>query len=175
MKIGLTGGIGSGKSTVAHLFMELGIPVYFADEEARKLMNKSKIIRKKLISEFGQLAFNEDGLNRKYLADIVFKDKDKLTAINKIVHPEVRKNFSSWVSRQDAPYVIQENAILFESGMASQFDHVIVVMAPLKIRMERVMERDGISEQDFLARVNNQWAEERKIEQADFSIDNFNF
>ncbi len=127
--IGLTGGIGSGKTTVANYFIELGVPIYFADDEAKKLMNTSKKIKKQLITEFGKEVYKNGILNRAYLAYIVFNDKNKLNSINGIVHPEIAKHFSKWLKKQKSVYIIQENAILFENNTASKFDFIITVKA----------------------------------------------
>ena len=172
--IGLTGGIGSGKTTVADYFTELDVPVYFADDEAKKLMNTSKKIKKKLIAEFGKEAYNDGMLNRAHLAAIVFNDKNKLNSINSIVHPEVATHFSKWIKKQKSAYVIQENAILFENNTASKFDYIITVTAPIAIRVQRVIERDSVREEDVLSRMNNQWDETKKIKLSDFIIQNVN-
>jgi len=174
IKIGLTGGIGSGKTTVANYFIELGVPVYFADNEAKELMNSSKKIKKKLISAFGEEAFNDGELNRAYLAEIVFKDKNKLSIINNIVHPEIAKHFSKWVKKQKADYIIQENAILFENESASNFDYVITVTSPIDVRIDRILKRDTTTKEAILARINNQWDDAKKIKSSDFVIDNIN-
>ncbi len=172
--IGLTGGIGSGKTTVANYFIELGVPIYFADDEAKKLMNTSKKIKKQLITEFGKEVYKNGILNRAYLADIVFNDKNKLNSINSIVHPEIAKHFSKWLKKQKSVYIIQENAILFENNTASKFDFIITVTAPIDIRVQRVIERDSVREEDVLSRMNNQWDEAKKIKLSDFIIQNVN-
>jgi len=170
--IGLTGGIGSGKTTVANYFIALGVPVYFADNEAKKLMNSSKAIKKKLITEFGKDAYKEGKLNRPYLASIIFNDKNKLNVINSIVHPEVNKHFSSWIKKQKVSYVIQENAILFENNTALKFDYIITVTAPTKVKIDRILKRDSTTKDDVLSRMNNQWDDTKKIELSDFVIHN---
>ena len=170
--IGLTGGIGSGKTIVANYFMELGVPVYFADMEAKRLMHSSKVVKRKLIDEFGREAYVNNKLNRAYLAAIVFNDKQKLAAINSIVHPSVSISFKRWLHKQNSTYSIQENAILFESNGADRFDYIITVTAPLKTRILRVIERDGVSEQEVLARINNQMPDSKKVEQSHFVIEN---
>ncbi|MCB0473493.1 MAG: dephospho-CoA kinase, partial [Flavobacteriaceae bacterium] len=126
IRVGLTGGIGSGKSTVARCFLEFGIPVYYADDEAKKLMHSSKVIRKRLVSEFGEAVYEKNELNRQYLASLIFNNPEKLKTINSIVHPEVRNHFKKWIKKQDAPYVIQENAILLENDFRTQFDCIIL-------------------------------------------------
>lgn len=172
IKVGLTGGIGSGKTTVANYFIQLGVPVYFADKEAKKLMNSSTKIINKLIDEFGKEAYKNGELNRKYLASIVFHDRKKLNTINDIVHPEVLKHFKKWVKRQKTDYVIQENAILFENNTASNFDYVITVTAPFELKIERIIKRDTTTKDDVLARMNNQWDDRKKIKLSDFVINN---
>lgn len=174
MLIGLTGGIGSGKSTVANFFRELGIPVYTADNEAKKLMTTSKRIKSKLIKEFGELAFIDGQLNRGYIASIVFNNVEKLATLNNIVHPEVAKHFKKWASKQNAPYVIQENAILFESNAASRFDTIITVTAPIDLRFERVLKRDGTTIEQIQSRMNNQLSDDERLQRSDFVIVNIN-
>ena len=172
IKVGLTGGIGSGKTTVVNFFKELGVPVYIADLEAKKLMNTSKSIQKNLIKVFGPQAYVNGKLNRPYLAHQVFNDEEKLKAINSIVHPKVAKHFSKWLQEQNAPYCIQENAIIFENNKAADFDFIISVTAPKDIRIERVLERDSTSKSEIMARINNQWDQAKKNELANFIIEN---
>ncbi|MCL4143418.1 UNVERIFIED_CONTAM: hypothetical protein GTU68_052436 [Idotea baltica] len=172
IKVGLTGGIGSGKSTVAKYFKELGVPVYIADTEARLLMNTSKTIKKKLIKVFGPEAYLDDELNRPYLAKVVFNDKEKLKKINNIVHPKVAKDFSKWVDKLESVYCIQENAIIFENNKADQFDIIITVSAPLEVRVQRILKRDAITEEQIVARIKSQWDQEKKNKLADFVIQN---
>jgi dephospho-CoA kinase len=172
IKVGLTGGIGSGKTTVANYFIELGVPVYFADDEAKKLMNSSTYIKNKLIGEFGEETYQNGELNRKYLASIVFHDTSKLNIINGIVHPAVADHFAKWIKKQQSKYIIQENAILFENKTSSIFDYVITVTAPIKVKIERILKRDTSSKNDILSRMKNQWDDVRKIGLSDFVIDN---
>lgn len=172
MVVGLTGGIGSGKTTVAKLFVELGIPVYFADDEAKKLMVKSPVIKRKIRKVFGEESYVDGELNRPFIAAEVFNDKFKLQKINAIVHPEVAKHFKHWVKQQTTAYVIQENAILYESNSRSRFDYVIAVTAPQEIRLERAMLRDGTTEEEILARISNQMPDEDKVKLSDFVINN---
>ena len=175
MLVGLTGGIGSGKSTVASFFRELGIPVYTADDEAKKLMTTSKRIKTKLIKEFGEQTFVDEQLNRGYIASIVFKDAEKLAILNNIVHPEVAKHFKKWASKQNAPYVIQENAILFESNAASRFDTIITVTAPIDLRFERVLKRDDTTIKQIQSRMNNQLSDDERLQRSDFVIENIDW
>ena len=172
IKVGLTGGIGSGKTTVANYFIELGVPVYFADDEAKKLMNSSTYIKNKLIREFGEKTYQNGELNRKYLASIVFHDTSKLNIINGIVHPAVADHFAKWIKKQQAKYIIQENAIFFENNTSSIFDLIITVTAPINVKIERILKRDTSSKNDILSRMKNQWDDVRKIGLSDFVIDN---
>lgn len=170
--VGLTGGIGAGKSTIATFFKELNVPVYIADNEAKRLMHTSKVVKEKIINEFGEKAYIHNKLNRPFLAAIVFSDKSKLTAINAIVHPSVSNSFKRWAHKQSSPYVIQENAILFENGTSHKFDYIITVTAPLDERIQRVMVRDTVKRADVLTRINNQISDNEKIESSDFVIHN---
>ncbi|NER13314.1 dephospho-CoA kinase [Leptobacterium flavescens] len=172
MIVGLTGGIGSGKSTVATMFSELGIPVYIADDEAKELMNTSMRIREQLIALFGEEAYKENELNRPYIAGLVFNDKEKLQQLNAIVHPEVNRHFKNWYEQQKSPYVIKEAAILFENGGYRNCDLMITVTAPVDIRIQRVLQRDGGPEEDIRSRMRNQWKDEDKIALSDFVIEN---
>lgn len=172
--IGLTGGIGSGKTTVANMFSSLGIPVYIADVEAKKLTNNSKVIRRKLIQLLGKRAYSEKGLDRTYVADRIFNDKDLLKAVNGIIHPKVAAHFNKWAHRQAAPYVIKEAAILFENGGHKQCDAVILVTAPKPDRIARVMARDNTTKAEIEKRMDNQWPDEEKQRLADIVIHNTN-
>lgn len=172
IKVGLTGGIGSGKSTVAKMFIDLGVPVYFSDDNAKRLMTTSKVVKRKLIKEFGEETFVNGVLNRPYLANIIFNNKAKLQAINAIVHPSVGNSFKRWVGKQKSNYVIQENAILFESNKQGNFDIIITVTAPTDIRINRVVERDGVTKQQVLDRINNQLPDSEKIKQSNFTVEN---
>ena len=170
--IGLTGGIGSGKTTVAKMFEALGVPVYYADAEARKLMQSSAGLRGEIIKLLGENAYNNDGLNRSYIAQIVFRDRTKLNELNALVHPLVENHFKNWLKLQDSPYVVQENALIFENIKQSSFDVIITVTAPLEKRLKRVIKRDGSTEQQVIERIENQLNDEFKVEQATFVIHN---
>lgn len=172
--VGLTGGIGSGKTTVANFFKELGIPVYIADAEAKALMNRSKVIKRKLIALFGENAYQDGKLNREYLSQKIFNDKDLLQKMNAIVHPKVASHFKRWVKKQDAPYVISEAAILFENGSYNKYDYIITVTAPEQVRLKRVMSRDNSSEKKVKSVMDNQWKDAEKIKLSDFVIQNVN-
>ena len=170
--IGLTGGIGSGKTTVAMMFAELGVPVYFADLEAKKIMNTSKEVRKKLIDAFGEETFKNGELNRGYLAKIVFKNKEQLLILNGIVHPEVESHFKTWVKNQQAQFIIQESALIFENEKQNYFDKIITVTAPLEDRLRRVKKRDSVTEEEIHDRIRNQIEEAFKVEYSDYVIRN---
>ncbi|MEM0519421.1 MULTISPECIES: dephospho-CoA kinase [Aequorivita] len=170
--IGLTGGIGSGKTTVAKMFSKLGVPIYIADVEAKKLTNSSKIIRRELIALLGENAYTDAGLNRTYVADKIFNDTNLLQAVNKIIHPRVAMHFKKWTTKQNAPYVIKEAAILFENGGYKHCDLTILVTAPKAIRIARVMARDKTSKEAIEQRINNQWSDKEKLKLADIIIEN---
>ncbi|SRX76088.1 dephospho-CoA kinase [Aequorivita antarctica] len=170
--IGLTGGIGSGKTTVAQLFSELGVPIYIADIEAKKLTDTSKVIRRKLISLLGEEAYKGPKLNRKFVADKIFNDKTLLEGVNAVIHPKVAAHFIKWVSKQKATYVIKEAAILFENGGYKNCDLVILVTAPKAVRIARVRARDNASSIEIEQRMKNQWSDEEKQKLADIIIEN---
>jgi dephospho-CoA kinase len=176
MIIGLTGGIGSGKTTVAKFFSEFdNVAVYIADIEAKKLMNSSVIIKEKLIKEFGKSSFVNQKLNRKYISEIVFNDKEKLSVLNAIVHPEVKKNFQDFVEiNTHKLYVIYENAILFESKSNQFCDFIITVYADVKTKIERAILRDSLTKADIKGRMKNQWNDSKKIMQSNYIIYNEN-
>lgn len=170
--VGLTGGIGSGKTTVANEFKKLGIPVYIADIEAKALMNRSKVIKRKLIKLFGDKAYINSELNRNFLAEKIFNDKALLMQMNAIVHPKVASHFKRWLKKQNAPYIIKEVAILFENNSQANFDYIITVTASKEERIARVVKRDKSSRKKVLSIMTNQMPEEVKIKQSDFVIYN---
>lgn len=172
--IGLTGGIGSGKSTVARMFKELGAPVYNSDERAKKLMVSSKTARQKISELLGEKAYSNKKLNRSYIAKKVFRDAELLKKLNEIVHPLVRKSFKSWASRQKFCYVIQEAAIIFENENQGFYDKIVLVTAPEEVRIDRILKRDGSSRERILERMGNQWPDSKKIALSDFVINNEN-
>ena len=173
MKIlGLTGGIGSGKTTVANFFKELGVPVYIADDEAKKLMHEDPKVRDKISALFGNATYRDGVLDRKFIASQVFADKEKLEQLNSIVHPAVAKHFEDWTTKQDAPYVVYEAAILFEKGGYKKNDFNLLVTAPHEIKLERLLARDKSSLKEILARMDHQWSDEKKAPLADFVIEN---
>ena len=170
--VGLTGGIGSGKTTVAKMFSKLGVPIYIADDEAKKLMRKSKVIKRKLIALFGEAAYVDGELNKPFIASIIFKDKNILKDMNAIIHPRVARHFEKWAVKQDTPYVIKEVAILFENGGDKFCDYVLTVTAPKAVKIERVLVRDHSSKEKVEAIMNNQWTDAEKIKRSHFVIEN---
>jgi len=171
--VGLTGGIGSGKSYISKVFLALGIPLYNADEQAARLTASSKSILQKLQENFGDKVIEEGKLQRSKLADIVFKNPAKLSVLNAIIHPAVEEDFKSWLPEQNsARYVIKEAAILFETGSYKQLDYNILVCSDIDHRIDRLILRDGISEEDIKHRMANQWSDEQKKPLADFIISN---
>ncbi|WP_418513379.1 dephospho-CoA kinase [Corallibacter sp.] len=170
--VGLTGGIGSGKTTVAKQFESYGIPVYIADDEAKKLMHTSKVIKRNLIKLFGEEAYINNTLNRPFLANAIFNDKSLLEKMNAIVHPRVAKHFDKWVAKQKAPYVLKEVAILFENGSDASCDFIITVTAPVDVRISRVLKRDNTTQKKIKAIMNNQLDDAEKIKKSDFVIVN---
>lgn len=172
LKIGLTGGIGSGKSTVAKIFETLGIPVYYADAEAKRLMNSSETLKKVIRQNFGEATYENDQLNRKYLAGIVFNNPEKLELLNALIHPVTINDAEQWMQQQSAPYSIKEAALLFESGAAENLDFIVGVYAPQALRIKRVMKRDGLTADEIMKRINRQVNEEMKMKLCDFVITN---
>jgi len=172
MTVGLTGGIGSGKSTVASLFSDLGVPIYNSDLEAKKLMNSLEPLKQDIEAYFGYESYSSGILNKKFIADSVFSDKKKLAVLNKLVHPQVKVHFSQWKAKQNYAYVIQESALIFEQGSENFYDRIILVIAPLEARIQRVISRDNSQRHQVLDRIGNQIADEDKINLADFVIKN---
>lgn len=170
--IGLTGGIGSGKTRVVKVFSDLGVPCYVADNAAKELMAKEASLIKQIKDLFGAKAYNTQGLNRAYIGAIVFSDPQKLKALNAIVHPAVAKDFSLWLALQKTPYVIKEVAILFETGGYKAVDQTLLITAPKEVRLQRAMQRDQVAKEVILARMNHQWEDEQRIPLADHIINN---
>ncbi|WP_264529843.1 dephospho-CoA kinase [Flavobacterium sp. N502540] len=172
--IGLTGGIGSGKTTIANYFAEMGVPLYIADDEAKKVMQSEKIVQQIKLA-FGDSLFENDVLNRAKLAEIVFNDADKLAALNAIVHPAVKEDFELWLLKNKKyHYVIYEAAILFESGRYKDCDVIVTVTAPEEIRIERVVKRDKTTREQVISRMKMQWDDEKRISLSNFVINNSN-
>jgi len=173
MVIGITGGIGSGKTTVAKMFAKFkNVAIYFADDEAKKLMNSSLLIKEALIKEFSEDVFLNGKLDRSFLASIVFNNKEKLKTLNSIVHPVVHKHLQDFIKlNSNKSYIIYENAILFENKSNLLCDKIITVIAPLDIKIERVMARDSSTREVVISKINNQWNDDIKILQSHYIVD----
>ena len=171
-KIGITGGIGSGKTYVAEVFRSLGISIFYADSQAKKLMISSEKLIKLLKEEFGNDIYKDSDLNKEKLASIVFSNSDKLQKLNSLVHPIVKQEFYNWCKAQTSSYVIKEAAILFESNSYLELDAVICVSAPLELRMKRLLKRDNFNEKEIKKRIENQITQEDKEKQSDYIIVN---
>jgi dephospho-CoA kinase len=172
LRIGLTGGIGSGKSTVAKVFEVLGIPVYYADEAAKRIMNEDEQLKQQIIQLFGANAYKNNELDRKYIAGQVFDNKEKLDVLNSLVHPATIRDGDNWMRKQTAPYAIKEAALIFESGTQGQLDYIIGVSAPAPLRLLRAMKRDGSTRDQVQSRMSKQIQEAIKIRLCDFVIYN---
>jgi len=172
IKLGITGGMGSGKSVVAALLKSMGIPVYIADDEAKRITSTSPVVKEKLINCFGDKIFDGDILNKTLLASLIFENENNLRKTNAIIHPEVLNDFIQWSEKQEVPIVAIESAILFESGFDAFVDKVICVTAPTEICIERAMKRSGFSRTEALKRISNQMPEQQKIEKSDYIICN---
>lgn len=172
LKVGLTGGIGSGKSTVAHVFELLGIPVYYADAAAKEIMNTDAALKEAIKKEFGEETYKNDTLDRSYLASIVFKDKVRLEQLNSLVHPATIRNAESWMQQQTTPYAIKEAALFFEAGSAGDLDYIIGVYTPKALRIQRTMLRDNTTKEEVEKRMKNQLNEEIKMRLCDYVIKN---
>ncbi len=173
LKIGLTGGIGAGKSVISRIFSILGAPVYNADAEAKKLMSSDAALLLKLREAFGPKAIGENGPDRKALARIIFNDPDAMKLVNSLVHPAVARDFELWLEDHgNAPYVIKEAAIIFETGSQRHLDMVILITAPEEMRVKRVMKRDGATVSSVRKRMENQWPDEKKIPLAGLVLNN---
>lgn len=171
LKVGLTGGVGSGKTTVSKIFASLDVPVFYADDIAKKIMNEDTILKQEIINLFGKEAYTES-LNRKHIADIVFNDAFKLEQLNALIHPRTIAAANKWMQQQTKPYVIKEAALMFEAGASTNLDYVIGVYAPQILRINRVMKRDKFTKEQVLERINNQIDENLKMKLCDFVIVN---
>ncbi len=173
--IGLTGGIGSGKTSIANYLASKDIPVYIADDAGKKVMQQQEVFEA-IKKEFGSAIFDENQLNRSKLAEIVFNNPEQLKALNNIVHPAVKKDFKEWLQLKNSfPFVVYESAILFESGSYKDFDYIMSVTAPLEIRISRVLERDNTNREQVMNRIKAQWTDEQRVSKSDFVIDNIDF
>ena len=172
LSVGLTGGIGSGKTTIAAVFDALGIPVYNADAAAKRLMNEDEVLKAQLLDMFGEGLYKKNQLDRAYLANIVFGNKEKLKALNNLVHPLTIADAKQWFQKQTSPYAIKEAALIFESDSWKDLDAVIGVSAPETVRIQRVMKRDNIDAQQVAARMAQQMDEAQKMSKCDYIITN---
>ena len=172
IKVGLTGGIGSGKSTIAKVFEVLGIPVYYADDAAKKLMNTDEELKKKIQLQFGNDAYKDGKPDRKHLSEIVFNNPEKLQLLNALVHPATLKDAEKWMQNQSTAYSLKEAALIFESGSHEHLDYVIGVTAPTPLRIQRTMQRDGLTREEVIARMDKQMDETIKMKLCDFVIKN---
>lgn len=172
IKIGITGGIGSGKSTVAKIFETLGVPVYYADDAARRIMNENEALREAIQKEFGQETYINQQLNRPHLASLVFGNEEKLALLNDLVHPLTIEDSQKWMQAQTGPYAIKEAALIFETDVWRGLNKVIGVSSPYELRLQRAMERDNISKEAVLARMSKQMNEDQKMNRCDFILYN---
>lgn len=172
IRAGITGGMGSGKSTVSAIFETLGIPVYKADEAAKRLMNEDEIIKQQLVNHFGEAAYENGVLNRKFMAGQVFNNTEKLALLNSIVHPATISDGERWMQKQTAPYAIKEAAIIFESGSQKYLDFIIGVYAPVTLRIYRSMKRDNLKQDEVKARINEQMDDAIKMKLCNAVITN---
>jgi len=169
--VGLTGGIGSGKSTVIKIFKSLGVAVYIADTRSKELLNSNVQLREKLINTFGSI-YNGDRIDKQLFASIIFNDDEKRKLANEIIHPFVGEDFSKWLKQQKASYIIKEAAILFELGSYKQFDKNILITSPIELRKERLLKRGDSSLSEIEVRMKSQWTDDKKMKLADYHIKN---
>ncbi|MFN4300157.1 MAG: dephospho-CoA kinase [Thermaurantimonas sp.] len=168
--VGLTGGIGSGKTTAAQLFRHLGVPVYIADDEAKRLIDSDPVIRRNIIAHFGTEAYTSSGLNRQYIAQRVFTNPEKLELLNSLTHPAVKEHFKKWITLQNALFVIKEAAILFEAGTYRECDLIISIVAPENTRLERIQRRSGLSIEEIKSRIARQWTDKKRLQLSDYVV-----
>lgn len=171
-KVGITGGIGSGKSTVCAMLEEMGVAVYNSDARAKELMTTSATLREAIVARFGAECYTSEGLNRGYLAERVFADAEELAALNSLVHPAVMADFEAWAERQEGSYVVFESAILFEAGLEQRVDMAIAVLSPEELRIERAMRRDGTTREQVVARIRRQLSDDERADRAKYAIVN---
>ena len=172
IKIGITGGIGSGKSVIASLLELSGVPVYIADTESKRLTETSPVIREKLTALFGETLYKAERLDKKLLASLIFGNPERLKQVNAIIHPEVNRHFQAWAEKQNTPLCAIESAILFESGFNRAVDVSLMVYAPMEVRIRRVLERDAVSREEVVRRISSQLPDEVKKEKSDYVIFN---
>lgn len=171
-KIGVTGGIGSGKTYVCQIFETMGYPVFYSDKEAKDLINHNLQVKEQIVDLLGEESYNEQGYNREYVAGKVFNDSNLLQKLNEIVHPAVREAFDEWSEKQNSELVFNEAALLFETGSNKSFDHIILVYADIDTRITRLLNRDQSTEEEIKKRINSQWSDEEKMKLTDLYINN---
>lgn len=171
-KVGITGGIGSGKSTVCAMLEEMGVAVYNSDARAKELMTTSATLREAIVARFGAECYTSEELNRGYLAERVFGDAAELAALNSLVHPAVMADFEAWAERQEGSYVVFESAILFEAGLEQRVDMAVAVLSPEELRIERAMRRDGTTREQVVARIRRQLSDDERADRAKYAIVN---
>ena len=174
LRIGITGGIGAGKSTICTIFEQIGVPIYDADSRAKWLMQNEPELKKEIKNSFGWDAFTrKEELNREYLAKVVFNNQEKLELLNSLVHPAVKQDYEQWtIQHREKPYSLKEAALLFESNSYKNLHKVIVITCPIEMRIERIMKRDHVKKEDVLKRIQNQSTDKQRLEKADFVIFN---
>lgn len=172
MKVGITGGIGSGKSTLCAMLEQMGMPIFYADQEAHAIFKEDDDVRHQVIDLLGEQAYLNGELDRKWVGGIVFNDHQKLESLNAIMHPAMKRRFKDWASKQEADIIGMEAAILIESGGHKDFDHIIVVTAPMDVRVQRVIQRDNITKQQVESRIAAQMSDEKRCAYADIIIEN---
>lgn len=172
LRIGITGGIGSGKSTVAKVFETLGIPVYYADEAAKRMLDENESLKKEIANHFGEAVLSNGEVDRKLLANLVFNDDEKLSLLNALVHPMAIEDANAWFSKQSGPYALKEAALLFESGATAHLDYVIGVQSPRALRIKRVMDRNQLTKEEVEKRISKQLQEDIKMKLCDYVITN---
>ena len=172
LKIGVSGGIGSGKTYVCHLIEQRGFPVYYSDLAAKRLMHESTFIKEQLINRFGQQVYLDGQLNRSFLAEIIFHNEEERAFVNNVVHPTVQSDFENWVEKTESKLLFYESALLFDSKVYTSFDATILVTAPFSLRMERTMKRDGVTEESVKARIESQGNQDEYRALATFCIEN---
>lgn len=172
IKVGITGGIGSGKTTLCRILEEFGVAVYYSDDRAKALMGNSETLRRELVAEFGDEVYQDGRLNRLWLAERVFRNPERLAALNAIVHPAVMADFDRWAEEQCGPYVVLESAILFSAGLAERVDCTVAVLAPLPLRVERATSRDGADAEAVKRRIAAQMSDDELAARADYTLVN---
>ena len=171
-RVGITGGIGAGKTLVCRILNAMGYPVFYSDSESKKILNSDPVVKAAILDLFGAQAYQNNQLNRSFISDKVFTNPERLARLNAIAHPAVRNAFEKWITEQDSPLIFNEAAILFETGIYKNYDVTVVVTAPIELRIRRVIERDNTDEASVRSRIEKQWTDDQKRTLADFEIVN---